>query len=51
MAVVDAVDVAGPPAHTVAAVEEWAQTIAAASTRRAYRAAVLERRHIEPSDA
>ena len=41
LAVVDVVDVAGPPSHAVAAVEGWAQTLAAASTRRSYRAAVL----------
>jgi hypothetical protein len=41
LAVVDVVDVAGPPSHVVAAVEGWAQTLAAASTRRSYRAAVL----------
>jgi len=41
LAVVDHADVAGPPSHAVAAVEGWAQTIAAASTRRSYRAAVL----------
>jgi hypothetical protein len=40
--VVDAGALAGPPAHAVAAVEGWAQTIAAPATRRAYRAAVLE---------
>ena len=41
LAVVDVVDVAGPPSHAVAAVEGWAETIASPSTRRAYRAAVL----------
>ena len=41
LAVVDVVDVAGPPSHAVAAVEGWAQTIASSSTRRSYRAAVL----------
>jgi hypothetical protein len=41
LAVVDAVAVAGPPTHAVAAVEGWAQTIASTSTRRSYRAAVL----------
>jgi len=40
LAVVDVVDVAGPPSHAVAAVEGWAQTIASPSTRRSYRAAV-----------
>src|SRR5207244_2028915 len=38
---VDDVDAAGPPAHAVAVVEAWAQTLAAPATRRAYRVAVL----------
>lgn len=41
LAVVDVVDVSGPPTHAVAAVDGWAQTIASSSTRRSYRAAVL----------
>jgi integrase len=42
LAVVDGVDIAGPPTHAVAAVEGWAQTLASPATRRNYRAAVLD---------